>query len=154
VGEKIDKFLSAAKAAKDSVADSAKKVTGHPTTEATASWVKETAAAAGAGLADQARKVSKSQVAKDTATGAAIGAAVAIPIPIIGPMFGGVVGGGIGLAIGLKRSLNNPRPAEQSTPAGPNDFHKQMTELEDLRQKGILTQEEFDAQKQKLLNKL
>jgi hypothetical protein len=100
------------------------------------------------------RRAAKSEMGKDAATGAAIGAAVAVPIPIIGPIFGAVVGAGAGIAMGLK-SGHSKESSRQGMPNQPNlsniDFHKQLIDLDDLRQKGILTQEEFDVEKKKIL---
>jgi hypothetical protein len=151
VGEKLKNLAAKVKTASDQVTDAATKVVQHPNTKAAANLAKDAATEAAHQVADYAGQLSKSQVAKDAATGAAIGAVAAVPIPLVGPMFGAVVGGGIGAAISLKRSWSNPQTP--SEPTGPFDFHKEMTELDDLRQKGILSQKEFDARKKKLLRK-
>ena len=103
-----------------------------------------------------AKRAAKSEMSKDAATGAAIGAAVAVPIPLIGPVFGAVVGAGAGLALGLrtgasKKSDNTDAKAAPQAPAV--DIHKRLIDLDDLRQKGILSQEEFDVEKCKVLGK-
>lgn len=153
MGEKIEKLSTAAKSTKGRITEAAAKVANHPKTEAAATWAKDAVTDAASDVADHARKVSKGQVARGAATGAVVGAAIAVPIPVIGPVFGSIVGAGIGALIGLKRSFVNPSQSDVGSPAQPFDFHKEMTELDDLRQKGILTQEEFEAQKKKLLRK-
>ena len=149
--EKFEKLASRAKTAAGQVTDAATKVAQHPNTKAAANRAKQMATEAANQVADQVQQVSKSQIAKDAATGAAIGAVVAVPVPVVGPMFGAMVGGGIGAVISLKRAWSSPPTAGEAT--APFDFHKAMTELEDLRQKGILSQAEFDARKKKLLRK-
>lgn len=102
-----------------------------------------------------AKRAAKSDLGKDAATGAAIGAAVAIPIPIIGPIFGGIVGAGAGMAMNLKSGgSKRPTPPQgQSMEKTPEiDIHQRLIDLDDLRQKGILSQEELDVEKKKLLN--
>jgi len=145
------KIASKVKTASGQVTDAATKVAQHPNTKAAANRAKEMATEAANQVADQVQQVSKSQVAKDAAIGAAIGAVVAIPIPLVGPMFGALIGGGIGSVIGLKRAWSSPQAPGEATV--PFDFHKELTDLEDLRQKGILSQGEFDARKKKLLRK-
>jgi hypothetical protein len=152
VREKFEKLASRAKTAAGQVTDAATKVAQHPNTKAAANRAKEMATEAANQIADQARQISESQVAKDAATGAAIGAVVAVPVPVVGPMFGAMVGGGIGAVISLKRAWGST-PQASSEATVPFDLHKALTELEDLRQKGILSQEEFEAQKKKLLRR-
>lgn len=150
--EKFEKLASRAKTAAGQVSDAATKVAQHPNTKAAANRAKEMATEAAYQVADQARQVSKSQIAKDAAVGAGIGAVLAVPIPLVGPMFGAIVGGGIGALFGLKHAWGStPQASGEATV--PFDLHKKLTELEDLRQKGLLSQEEFDAQKKKLLRK-
>jgi hypothetical protein len=151
VREQFEKLASKAKTAAGQVTDAATKVAQHPNTKAAANRAKEMATEAANQVVDQARQVSKSQMARDAATGAGIGAVVAVPIPLVGPLFGAVVGGGIGALFSLKRAWSNPQALGEATV--PFDLHKELTELDDLRQKGILSQEEFDAQKKKLLRK-
>jgi hypothetical protein len=152
VGEKLEKLASKVKTASGQVTDAATKVAQHPNTKAAANRAKEMATEAANQVVDQARQVSKSQIAKDAAVGAGIGAVLAVPVPLVGPLFGAVVGGGIGALFGLKRAWGSA-PQASSEATAPFDFHKAMTELDDLRQKGILSQEEFDARKKKLLRK-
>ena len=102
------------------------------------------------------KRAANSEMGKDAATGAAIGAVVAVPIPFIGPIFGGIVGGIAGAAMNLKSGgSKKPAPSESKTAASAPDIdiHKRLMDLDDLRQKGILSQEEFEVEKRKLLNR-
>ena len=106
--------------------------------------------AAGTAIGNEAAKVgkwlSKSAMVKDAAAGAAVGALIAIPIPVIGPMGGAAVGAMLGVYRNLTRS--NGDGDQPMTP----DMYAELTKLDDLRQKGILTDAEFDVQKKKILS--
>jgi hypothetical protein len=110
----------------------------------------------------------KTELAKDAAAGAAIGAVVAIPVPLIGPIAGAVVGAGLGVYKNLRQTDTAPAaPATESPQAQltsrvveveakvvPNDDGFQKLErLHDLKVKGILTEEEFAAEKKKVLDR-
>lgn len=150
--DKLKKLGSGFNSVKGDVTDAVVKVAEHPKTKAAADWAKDAASDATTEAISQVREVSKSLVAKHAATGAAIGAVVAVPVPIVGPIFGAIVGGGIGAVVGVKRALQSA-PASPNEPSVPFDFHKEMTELDDLRKKGILTQKEFDQRKRMLLRR-
>ena len=111
-------------------------------------WAKEKASAIG----DEASKLGKaavrSDLAKDAASGAAVGAVVAVPIPVIGPAFGAVVGAGLG----IYKNVTKGGSASASAQALPEDIHSELLKLDDLRQKGVLSETEFGMQKKKLLN--
>ena len=110
-------------------------------------WAKEKASAIG----DEASKLGKaavrSDLAKDAASGAAVGAVVAVPIPVIGPAFGAVVGAGLG----IYKNVTKGGSASASAQALPADIHAELLKLDDLRQKGVLSEEEFEIQKKKIL---
>lgn len=110
-------------------------------------WAKEKASAIG----DEASKLGKaavrSDLAKDAASGAAVGAVVAVPIPVIGPAFGAVVGAGLG----MYKNVTKGGSASASAHALPTDIHSELLKLDDLRQKGVLSEEEFEIQKKKIL---
>lgn len=110
-------------------------------------WAKEKASAIG----DEASKLGKaavrSDLAKDAASGAAVGAVVAVPIPVIGPAFGAVVGAGLG----IYKNVTKGGSASASAQALPADIHSELLKLDDLRQKGVLSEEEFEIQKKKIL---
>jgi hypothetical protein len=125
-------------------------------TKAAVAWTKATINTATDEAVELGRRAAKSEMGKDAATGAGIGAVVAVPIPIIGPIFGAIAGGLAGVAINLaKDGPKKTAPPESKTPTEmPNiDLHKRLTDLDDLRQKGILSQEEFDIEKKKILNR-
>ncbi len=130
-------------------------------TKAAVARTKSAVSAAADGAIELGKRAKNSEMGKDALTGAAIGAAVAVPIPIIGPLFGAVVGAGAGMVMGRKGG-DSPRPIAQerqvtlSAPTAPPqeiDIHKILIDLDDLRQKGILTQEEFDIEKRKVLGR-
>ena len=104
-------------------------------------------------LAEEAARLGKAvmraEMTRDVATGAAIGAAVAIPVPIVGPAAGAVVGAGVGLYKNLTKS--GERHASATGPAPVHDPIGDLARLDDLRQRGILTEDEFQTQKRKLL---
>ena len=126
-------------------------------------WVKEAASGTAAQAARLSREALASDFARDAAKGAAIGAGVSVPVPLVGPAVGAIFGAGIGAFANLTRSkppvqqalaaIAPPREAmtviDMVTP--PNDLYARLLELDDLRKKGILTQQEFDAQKTRVL---
>lgn len=126
----------------------------HDDTKAAVAWTKETIGTAADEAVELGKRAAQSEMAKDAATGAAIGAAVAVPIPIIGPLFGAVVGAGFGVFKNFKSgdSRNVSTTSEKgSTVTTKVDIHKQLIDIDDLRQKGILSQEEFEKEKKKIL---
>lgn len=94
-----------------------------------------------------AKSVARTPLTKDVASYAAIGAAIAIPLPVVGPAIGAAVGAGFGLFRNMKRT---PQDAQEvSEPSA--DPLAELERLHTLKEKGILTDEEFLAQKRKLL---
>jgi hypothetical protein len=93
----------------------------------------------------------KSTLAKDVAAGAAVGAAVAIPVPVIGPVAGSVIGAGLGAYKNItgKGTPNHPTQSSQETH---KDTYSEILKLGDLKEKGLITEEEFEKQKQQLLD--
>lgn len=87
---------------------------------------------------------------RDAAAGAAIGAIIAIPVPLIGPITGAAVGAAIGVVRNFFRKGTVPPAAE--TDHRPGDLYAALLKLGELRDKGILTEEEFDTQKRRLLS--
>lgn len=135
-------------------AHSVKSFTEHEDTKAAVAWTKDAIGSTADEAVQLGKRAVQSEMAKDAATGAAIGAAVAVPIPIIGPVFGAVVGAGMGVFKNFKssESNNNQGRISGSNTQSP-DIHKLLTELDDLRQKGILSQEEFELEKRKVLKR-
>ena len=96
------------------------------------------------------KDVVQSDLVKDAAAGATIGAVVAVPVPIIGPIIGATVGAGLGMYKNLMRPDQGTQvvlPQKRAV-----DIYGEMLKLEDLRQKGVLTEEEFADMKKRLLN--
>lgn len=155
--EKFEGMKVFFKDAAEKTAKSVNTFVEHEDTKAAVAWTKQAITTVADETVAMGKRAAKSEMGKDAATGAAIGAAVAVPIPIIGPIFGAVVGAGAGLAIGLmsgesKKTDSSDRQAALSAPD--IDIHKRLIDLDDLRQKGILSQEEFEAEKNKVLGKL
>ena len=131
--------------------------------EQTKAWARRAAAGTRAQAVRLGREALASDFAQDAAKGAAIGAVVAVPVPLVGPVVGAIVGAGIGAFANLTRSKPPAHQALAATAlpreavtviemvASPTDLYARLLELDDLRQKGILTQQEFDAQKTKVL---
>jgi len=112
-----------------------------------AEWAKKQAASAGNEVARLGHEVVRSDLAKDAATGAAVGAAIAIPVPVIGP----VAGAAIGATIGAYRNLTGKSTSSGSTPPKSQDTHAELLKLQDLREKGVVTEEEFQREKRRVL---
>jgi len=111
------------------------------------------------------KEAMKTDMAKDAAAGAGIGAVLAVPIPGIGPLAGAVIGAGLGV---YKNIRHGPNPASMdrknnSAPDGvidveskalvPPDKYEELNKLHDLKLRGVLTDEEFAAEKKKVLDR-
>lgn len=94
--------------------------------------------------ANLAKSVARAPLTKDVATYAAVGAAIALPLPIVGPAIGAAVGAGLGL-------WRNATRHETLVPEPRVDVVAELERLHGLKEKGILTEEEFAAQKRKIL---
>ena len=98
------------------------------------------------------RDAAKSTLAKDVAAGAAVGAAVAIPVPVIGPVAGSVTGAGLGAYKNMTgKGTPNHQPEHVKQEAN-KDIYSDILKLGDLKEKGLITKEEFEEQKRKLLD--
>ncbi len=76
----------------------------------------------------------------------------AVPLPVIGP----VMGAAIGAALGAVTNLTTKRSTTISTKAAdemPLDVHAEILKSDDLRQRGLLTDAEFEKQKRSILAK-
>lgn len=115
-----------------------------------AGWAKKAATSIGDEAARLGKETLRSDMAKDAAAGAAVGAAVAVPVPVIGPLAGAAIGAGVGVYKNLtkKSSSTTVSGNEETSP----DLHVALLKLDDLRQKGILTESEFETRKKKLLD--
>lgn len=130
----------------------------HEDTQAALDWAKRTANTVADEAARLGKEVARSDMAKDAATGAAIGAAVAVPIPVIGPAAGAVIGAGLGIYKNITKptvktpALNAPRDELERPSTPPPDIYDVLIKLDELRKNGILTEEEFEEQKRKIIN--
>lgn len=96
------------------------------------------------------KEASKSSMAKDAAAGAAVGAAVAVPVPLVGPAMGAVIGSGLGVYKNLSGKGTPNHDVNQDAKA--TDSYAELLKLGDLKDKGLITAEEFEALKAKVLN--
>ena len=144
----------------------------HKPTEQDFAQAKAMALKAGKALADETvalgKEMAQSKTFKDAAKGAGVGAMAAIPIPLIGPVVGGFIGAGAGVYLGSRRQFQAQPPAlfplaplspQQAilidvVAEPPKDLYVELLKLDELRQKSLLTNEEFEVQKQKLLQKV
>ena len=113
------------------------------------------------------KDVLKSDMAKEAAAGAAVGAVIAVPVPIIGPIAGAVIGGSLGFYKNITRPSSIvalpaiAAPVTQQLPVidvvateqPVRDKFEELDKLFDLKVKGVLTDEEFLAEKTKILNR-
>ncbi len=156
MNEKIEGMKAFFQEKADQASNSVKAFVDHEDTKAAVAWSKDAFNTATDEAVALGKRVADSEMGKDAATGAAIGAVVAVPIPIIGPIFGAIVGAGAGMAFGLKSgtSKKSAEPDKKTASQQPDmDIHKRLTDLDDLRQKGILSQDEFDVEKNKVLRR-
>lgn len=129
----------------------------HENTKAALEWTKNAATSAADEAVRLGKEVARSDLVKDAATGAAVGAAIAVPVPIIGPATGAVVGAGLGVFKNLTKPASGEaeKPQPVLTDNRPQkDICDELLKLDELRQKGILTDSEFQAQKEKTLRKV
>ena len=87
----------------------------------------------------------KTDLGKNTAAGAAVGAAVGTAVPFIGTAVGGIIGAGVG----AYKGLTTPRAQSPVQPA--SSFHEELLLLGELKQRGVLTEDEFQERKSALL---
>jgi phage tail tape-measure protein len=87
----------------------------------------------------------KTDLGKNTAAGAAVGAAVGTAVPLVGTAVGGIIGAGVG----AYKGLTTPKAQTPVQPA--SSLNEELMNLDELRQRGILTDEEFQERKHALL---
>lgn len=157
---RLTRLVDAAKETTEKTTKAVAEAYEREETQAALAWAKKTAESTVHEASRIGKEAVRSDMAKDAAAGAAIGAAVAVPIPVIGPIAGAVVGAGIG----VYKNFVKPTPKAFSmpveagtaylpppTPTPSPDIYETLVKFEELRQKGILTDEEFALQKKKLL---
>lgn len=154
--EKVQAVASAIKDAADKVADTASNIANHEDTKAAIKWTKDTVRVAADEAVELGKRAARSDLAKDAATGAGIGAVVAVPVPLIGPALGAAIGAGAGVYMSLtKGGKKSAATALEAPPDEPRKSHTdQLLELDDLRQRGVLTQDEFERKKRDILNRM
>lgn len=149
----LDKLKKMAESAKEAVSEAAVYVgdlngdgkVDEEDARIAAEWAKKTASSVGEEATRLGTAVARSDMVKDAAAGAAIGAVVAMPLPVIGPLAGAAIGAGAGVYRNLTKG-GQPSAAKPEV-----DVHAELLKLEDLRQKNIISQIEFDARKKKIL---
>jgi hypothetical protein len=114
-----------------------------------AEWAKKKANTIGDEASRLGKDALRSDMVKDVTATAAAGAAIAIPVPFIGPLAGATIGAGLGVYKNIvsKESSNNSRRHATE----PKDMHTELLKLDDLRQKNIITEDEFETHKKIIL---
>lgn len=115
-----------------------------------AEWVKKRVNVIGDEATRLGKEAMESTMVKDAAAGAAVGAAIAIPVPVIGPFAGAAIGAGVGVYKNIITKEPNRNHAKELPPAS-IDVYAELVKFDDLRQKGIISEEEFEAHKKMLL---
>lgn len=154
----LDKLKSLAGKAKDSISSTAVLLgdlngdgkVDEEDARIAAEWTKITAKSIGDEVGRLGKEAMRSDLAKDAALGSAIGAVVAIPVPIIGSLAGAAIGAGLGVYKNLTKT-GQPMPRVIDRVAT-KDVHAELLKLDDLRQKKIISEVEFETQKKKLLD--
>ena len=118
--------------------------------KSSANTLSSEAAKVGKGVAesDFVKGVIHSDIVKDAATAAVVGAGLGVAVPIIGPVAGAVFGATVGVYKNLGKASNQTARDR----ALPQDIHTELLKLDDLKQRELLTDAEFEIQKQKILN--
>lgn len=123
--------------------------------EAAKAWTLKAASDTASSAMRMGKESLKSEFAKDVAKGAGVGAVIAVPVPIVGPVLGAIVGGGMAAYSNITRPTTHVTYQNASPASFPNvpvkDMHSELLKLDDLLKKGILTEQEFDTQKAKIL---
>ncbi len=117
-----------------------------------ADWIKQTASTVGDEAVRMGTGVVQSDIVQDAGKGALLGAVVAVPLPIIGP----AIGASIGASVGVYKNLTKPDQSLNILPPSPEsqvDFYAEMLKFEELKQKGIISEDEFLTLKKRLLDK-
>lgn len=112
-----------------------------------AEWAKKTASSVGEEASKLGKSAINSDMAKDAATGAAVGAAIASVVPFIGTIAGAAAGATAGVYKNITRTSPNNSTEHNST----LDIHAELIKLDDLRQRKIISEDEFESEKKKLM---
>ena len=114
-------------------------------------WAKKNTSAAGNEAIRIGKEAMQSDMVKDAAAGAAVGAAIAIPVPVIGPLAGAAIGAGLGVYKNIIKKDSGTHQAKE-IPVASKNVHAELLKFDELRQKSIITDAEFENQKSKLLS--
>lgn len=148
---KIKDLAGKAKESISAAADLAVDFAEREDVRAVAEGLKKNTISAGNEAARFCKEAAQSDLAKDAGAGAAVGAVMAVPVPLVGPVIGATAGATLGIYKNLTR---NERPVAASTSAQNKqiDIYSEMLKLEDLRKKGIISDNEFSSMKENLLS--
>lgn len=124
--------------------------TNHEDAKIAAEWAKRCASTVGDEAAKLGKEAMRSDMAKEAAAGAAVGAVIAIPVPVIGPIAGAAIGASLGVYKNIMRKESGSYQS-RTVDKEPKDICAELIKLDELRQKGIITDAEFENQKSKLL---
>jgi hypothetical protein len=116
-----------------------------------AEWIKKTASTVGDEAVRMGTGVVQSDLVQDAGKGALLGAVVAVPLPIIGP----AIGASIGASVGVYKNLTKPEQSPNILPPSlenQTDFYQEMLNLDELKQKGIISEDEFAMLKKRFLD--
>ncbi|MGV1099914.1 SHOCT domain-containing protein [Thiovibrio sp. JS02] len=109
-----------------------------------AQWAKKAVSTIGSEASKLGKKAIRSDLVTDAASGAAIGAVAAVPVPVLGPMAGAAIGAGVGIFKNLTKKERQEAVAK--------NVYDELLKLAELREKNIISEDEFEAQKKKLLD--
>lgn len=131
----------------------------HENTQIALDWTKKAANTAAEEAARFGKEVVQSDMFKGAATGATVGALIGAisPIPFVGSALVGTLGAGVGLVSNLMRPSGGKNERRFTEQRAENlltqqvDVYDQLTKFDELRQKGIITSDEFEAKKRELL---
>lgn len=149
--EKIKGIAGKAKESITSAADLAGDFAAREDVRAAAKKLKETVVDTGNEVVCFGKEAAQSELAKDAGAGAA-GAVMAIPVPLVGPVIGATAGATLGIYKNLTRTSPTviaPTPFQKE----PVDVRSELLKLDNLKQKGIISNDEFRNMKENLLNK-
>jgi hypothetical protein len=116
-----------------------------------ADWIKQTASTVGDEAIRVGTEVIQSDLVQDAGKGALLGAVVAVPLPIIGPAIGASIGASVGVYKNLTKSEQSPNILPPSL-ENQTDFYREMLNLDELKQKGIISEDEFAILKKRFLD--
>ncbi|MGB3293086.1 MAG: hypothetical protein WBB01_08875 [Phormidesmis sp.] len=150
----FDKFKDLAEKAKESISAAADLVGDFAEREdvrAATEGLKKTAISASSEAARFCKEAAQSDLAKDAGAGAAVGAVMAVPVPIVGPVIGATAGATLGIYKNLTRN-EQPSVAFTADQNKQVDLYSEMLKIEDLRKRGIISDDEFSSMKRNLLS--